>query len=81
MKIVLTLFVLFFITHAQDLKKKEQEAIKKAIEKEKQFAKEQKFYQGSDYDLKGEEVDPSVVDNIPYQEPENDFDMSTGVYD
>ena len=64
-----------------DLEKKEKEAIKKAMEKEKKFAKEQKFYQGKDYDLKSEEIDPAVIDAIPYQEPENDFDMSEGVYD
>ncbi|WP_457746326.1 hypothetical protein [Sulfurimonas sp.] len=56
------------------------DAIQKEIEKEKKFAKEQKFYQGKEYDLKSEEIDPSIIDSIPSIEPENDFDMSTGVY-
>jgi len=59
---------------------KSKDAIQKAIEKEKKFAKEQKFYQGDEYDLKSEEIDPSIIDAIPSIEPENDFDMSEGVY-
>jgi hypothetical protein len=58
-----------------------QKAIQEAIEKEKKFAKEQKFYQGDEYDLKSEEIDPATVDSVPLQEPDFDFDMSTGVYD
>jgi alkyl sulfatase BDS1-like metallo-beta-lactamase superfamily hydrolase len=58
-----------------------QKAIKAAMEKEKKFAQEQKFYQGDEYDLKSEEIDPKTIDSIPSIEPENDFDMSTGVYD
>jgi len=83
MKSILTLlFVsLFFNTSllAKD-DNKSKDAIQKAIEKEKKFAKEQKFYQGDEYDLKSEEIDPSMIDAIPSIEPENDFDMSEGVY-
>lgn len=57
------------------------DAIKKAVEKEKKFAKEQRFYQADEYDFKGAQVDPNALDKIPSLEPDDDFDMSTGVYD
>ncbi len=57
------------------------EAIKKAVEKEKKFAKEQRFYQADEYDFKGAQVDPNALDKIPSLESDDDFDMSTGVYD
>ena len=57
-----------------------EEQIKKQMEKEKKFAKEQTFYQGDEYDLKGAEVDPNSLSTIPAMEPEYDFDMSEGVY-
>ncbi len=78
---ILLVCVALFAQASKKLKQKEQEAVKKAIEKEKRIAEEQRFYQGDEYDLKSEEIDPDVIDSIPYQEPELDFDMSTGVYD
>ncbi len=54
--------------------------IKKQMEKEKKFAKEQKFYQADEYDFKGVQVDQQSVKNIKAIEPEYDFDMSEGVY-
>jgi len=57
------------------------EAIKKAMEKEKKYAKEQRFYTGKEYDLKEKEVDPDALKNVHVIEPEYDFDMDTGVYD
>ena len=84
MKLFLTFVVFFSVTSLfgastkNDITKK---AIQQAIEKEKKFAQEQKFYQGKEYDLKSEEIDPKTIDSIPSIEPENDFDMSTGVYD
>jgi hypothetical protein len=57
------------------------EAVKKAIEKEKKYAKEQRFYKADEYDFKGVQVDPKTVDKVPLLEPDYDFDMSTGVYD
>ena len=57
------------------------EAIKKAMEKEKEYAKEQRFYNADEYDFKGAEVDPKTLEKIPVLEPDYDFDMSTGVYD
>ncbi|WP_309498134.1 hypothetical protein [Sulfurovum sp.] len=57
------------------------EAIKKAMEKEKKYAKEKRFYNADEYDFKGAQVDPKSLDHIPTLEPDDDFDMSTGVYD
>ena len=53
--------------------------VKEQMEREKKFAKEQKFYQGKDYNLSAEKVDKKDLDSIPMIEPENDFDM-TDVY-
>jgi len=85
MKVLLTLFLFLGLTQvmaAQKLSKEEalkQKHIKEQLEREKKFAKEQKFYQGDEYDLSEEEVDPKDLDTIPTIEPENDFDM-TDVY-
>jgi len=60
------------------------EKIKKQLEtqikKEQKFAKEQRFYQGEEYDLSAHEVDLSTLDSIPLIEPDYDFDMDD-VYD
>ncbi|WP_151899361.1 MULTISPECIES: hypothetical protein [Sulfurimonas] len=56
-----------------------QKHIQQQIQKEQKYAKEQRFYQGKDYNLSAVEVDPSDLDAIPTIEPENDFDM-TDVY-
>ncbi|UCN00197.1 hypothetical protein LCX93_11850 [Sulfurimonas sp. SWIR-19] len=53
--------------------------IQEQMQKEQKYAKEQKFYQGKDYNLSAVEVDPNDLDAIPTIEPENDFDM-TDVY-
>ena len=60
----------------QKLKEKH---LKEQMQREKKFAKEQKFYQGKEYDLSAQKVDPKDLDSIPVIEPENDFDM-TDVY-
>jgi len=70
------------LVSAQNLSKEEmlkQKHIKEQLEREKKFAQEQKFYQGDEYDLSEEEVDPKDLETIPTIEPENDFDM-TDVY-
>ena len=54
--------------------------IKKQMEKEKKYAKEKAFYQGKDYDLKSYEIDPDSLPDVPALEPDDDFDMSEGVY-
>jgi len=59
---------------------KTQEAIQKAIELEKKYAKEQRFYQGNEYDLKSKEIDPNILKKVPVIEPDYDFDMDEGVY-
>ena len=63
-------------TQATKVEKQLQEQIKK----EEKYAKEQTFYQGSDYNLSASEVDKSSLDNIELPEPDYDFDMND-VYD
>jgi len=53
--------------------------LKEQIEREKLYAKEQKFYQGSEYNLSEHQVDKALVDKVPKIEPDYDFDM-TDVY-
>jgi hypothetical protein len=80
MKYILIMFVFFSASliaqEQQDVQKdpKMQKALEEAIEQEKKFAEEQKFYQGEEYDLKSHEVDPSSLDKIKVPEP-IDFDM------
>ncbi|HEY9203143.1 MAG TPA: hypothetical protein VIM82_02310 [Sulfurimonas sp.] len=80
MKYILIMFVFFSaLAIAQDKPDtqndpKMQKALEEAIEQEKKFAQEQKFYQGEEYDLKSHEVDPSSLDKIKVPEP-IDFDM------
>ncbi len=50
--------------------------LQKLIEKEKKIKKEQKFYQGKDYNLSETAVDKSTVDKVPLIEPEYDFDIT-----
>jgi len=50
--------------------------LQKVIEAEKKFAKEQKFYQGDDYNLKEHEVDEKSLDKVPVIEPDYDFDIT-----
>jgi len=82
---LLTLFVLFNLTNlqAQNSSKEEQKLtakhLQEQMQREKKFAQEQKFYQGKDYNLSAEKVDPKDLDSVPTIEPENDFDM-TDVY-
>jgi hypothetical protein len=53
--------------------------IKEQMEREKKYAKEQKFYQGDAYDLKAHEVDPNSLPDVKEIEPDYDFDI-TDVY-
>jgi len=55
------------------------EQLKKQMELEAKYAKEQKFYQGKDYNLKEKEVDEKVLKHVPVIEPDYDFDI-TDVY-
>jgi hypothetical protein len=56
-----------------------EEKIRKQMEKEEKYAKEQKFYQADQYDFKGAEVDPESLKKIKPIEPDYDFDI-TDVY-
>jgi hypothetical protein len=53
--------------------------IKKQMEREKKYAKEQTFYNSNNYDFKGAEVEEESLKNIKAIEVE-DFDMDS-VYD
>ncbi len=57
-----------------------EEQLKKQIEREKKFAKEQTFYQGDDYDLDYAKVNQETIDSVPLLEPDYDFNMDD-VYD
>ncbi|MBA1433552.1 MAG: hypothetical protein FAF04_08190 [Epsilonproteobacteria bacterium] len=70
--------------NAKNIDAKQEEALKEKhlkeqMEREKKFAKEQKFYKGDEYDFSAQKVDQNDLDSIPVIEPENDFDM-TDVY-
>ena len=58
---------------------KEKERIEKKVQeqmkREEKYAKEQAFYQGSDYNLSERQVDPKSLSSIPVIEPDYDFDM------
>ncbi len=49
--------------------------VQEQMKREEKYAKEQAFYQGSDYNLSEHEVDPNSLDSIKVPEPEYDFDM------
>ena len=53
--------------------------LKEQMEREKKYAREQKFYQGDKYDLKSHEVNPNSLPDVPVIEPDYDFDI-TDVY-
>jgi len=63
-----------------DKKSRVEKQIRQQMEKEKKYAKEQIFYTGEDYDLKGAEVNEDSLSSVPAIEPEDDFDMDS-VYD
>jgi len=67
-------------TNRSQKKNKINAEIEKQMEKEKKYAKERTFYQGKDYDLKSYEIDPDSLPDVPSLEPDDDFDMSEGVY-
>ena len=80
--LLLLLFIMPLVVNANESTDKLQEKhLKEQMEKEKKYAKEQKFYMGEDYDLKSFQVDENSLKNIPEQENHNeDFDMDS-VYD
>lgn len=78
---ILLLNTYLFANNAQTQDKRVKDNIKKQIELEEKYSKEQKFYQGKNYNLKQHEIDKKLVDSIPKQrEIDYDFDMND-VYD
>jgi len=76
------------VVKSKETKKKDQnltkeqilkEQLKRQMELEEKYAKEQRFYQGKDYNLKEKEVDEKVLEHTPTIEPDYDFDI-TDVY-
>jgi len=58
---------------------KKEQLIKKnilqQIKKEEKYAKEQKFYQGNEYNLSSAEINPDSLSSIEAIEPDYDFNM------
>ena len=49
--------------------------IQEQMKREQKYAKEQKFYQGSDYNLSADEVDEKSLSSIPVIEPDYNFSI------
>ena len=64
----------------KERKARAEKQLKKEMENEKKYAKEQTFYSEENYDFKGAEVNQDSLDSIPDLEPQYDFDMES-VYD
>ena len=64
----------------KERKARAEKQLKKEMENEKKYAKEQTFYSEENYDFKGAEVNKDSLDSIPDLEPQYDFDMES-VYD
>jgi len=86
------LFVLAIITvlsvsaaEKQDSNATQQErihkAVEKAMEKEKKYAKEQKFYNADEYDFKSAEIDPNALKDIQTVEPDYNYTDAWGACD
>ncbi len=88
MKIFLTFMIIFnSLLMAADSAKSDKERkaraekqLKKEMENEKKYAKEQTFYNQDNYDFKGAEVNKDSLDSVPELEPQYEFDMDS-VYD
>jgi len=79
MKYILLMLVCFNLAFASNQNSSSKnkilkEQMKKNIEQEKKFAKEQKFYQGDEYNLKAHEVNPDSLKTTPELEVD-DLDM------
>lgn len=70
---------------AADDNNTKQALIQKQIEKqkalEKKYAKEQRFYQGDEYDLKSKEVDPDILKDVKPLEPDYEHTNDWGAAD
>jgi len=56
-------------------------AVQQAMEKEKKYAKEQKFYNADEYDFKSVEVDPNALKDIQTVEPDYNYTDAWGACD
>ncbi len=79
-KIILSVFLLTSLVYASNQKKIHDKNIQAQLEKEKKYAKEQRFYSEKEYDFSSAEVNPESVKNLKEIEPLYDFDMDD-VYD
>jgi len=81
--LVIMLSSILFSTETENNNTTKEDRVKKQIEteikKEKKYAKEQTFYQGANYNLKGAEVNPNSLSAVPILELD-DLDMDS-VYD
>ncbi len=79
---IITIMLSSLLLASQSDKKKESRVdaqIKKEMEKEKKYAKEQTFYNSKNYDFKGAEVNKDSLDSVP-EIPVDDFNIDS-VYD
>ncbi len=49
--------------------------VQEQMKREQKYAKEQKFYQGSDYNLSAVEVDEKSLSSVPVIEPDYNFSI------
>jgi hypothetical protein len=79
--LIITILSSFVLASSVKLNKEDRikKQIKIEMEKEKRYSVDQTFYQGSEYDLSGLEVNPDSLDLIPELEIQ-DLDMDS-VYD
>jgi hypothetical protein len=71
---------LLLASQQTEKQKIEDKELKNVMEQEKKFAKEQKFYMGDDYNLKGAEINSESLKYLQEFENLDDFDMDD-VYD
>jgi len=58
-------------TQAQRLAKE----LEAQMKREEKYAKEQRFYQGEEYNLSAVEINPELVESVPLIEPDYDFEI------
>lgn len=61
----------------KEKKSRAEKQLKKEMENEKKYAKEQIFYSEKNYDFKGAEVNKESLDSVPELEPQYDFNMDS----
>jgi Flp pilus assembly CpaE family ATPase len=77
--LLLLTITLFLFASNNQIDTNTKKNIQQQLEKEKKYAKEQKFYDSDNYDFRSAEVDPNSLHKIDALEPE-DLDMDD-VYD